>query len=47
MLKLASQGVRATIVRLPPVLHGENDRNGFMPLLINTARKKKKSAYIG
>ena len=47
MRKLASQGVRTAIVRLPPIVHGENDRNGFVPFLIKTAQKKNESAYIG
>jgi nucleoside-diphosphate-sugar epimerase len=47
MRKLASQGVRTAIVRMAPIVHGENDRNGFIPSLIKIARKKNESVYIG
>jgi nucleoside-diphosphate-sugar epimerase len=45
-LCLASSGVRSSVVRLSPTVHGEGD-HGFMAALVGIAADKGVSGYIG
>lgn len=45
-LSLRGIGVRSSILRLPPTVHGTGDK-GFMKTFINVAREKGVAGYVG
>jgi nucleoside-diphosphate-sugar epimerase len=45
-LSFASHGVRSSVLRLPPTVHGAGD-HGFLAILVGIARTRGISGYIG
>jgi nucleoside-diphosphate-sugar epimerase len=43
---LAARGIRSILVSIPPVTHSDRDTRGFVPIIIDIARRTGVSGYI-
>ena len=46
VIGLAGQGVRSSLVRLPPIVHSPLDHHGFAHILIGVARQSGVAGYV-
>ena len=46
VLSLRGAGVRSSVLRLPPTVHGDGD-NGFISILVGIARQRGVAGYVG
>jgi nucleoside-diphosphate-sugar epimerase len=47
VIGLAADGVRSSVIRLPPIVHSPLDHHGFAHVLIRIARQSGVSGYVG
>jgi len=47
LIAMAGRGVRSSVIRLPPTVHGPLDLHGFVPALVGFARAAGRAGYVG
>lgn len=47
VLALSQRGIRSGLVRMPRTVHGQNDRNGLIAMLVALDRQLGMAAYVG